>query len=144
MADWTLWLLFSVVLAILELLTPTFFLLWFSIGALAACISSVFIVHDFVNVTVFLTVSILLWLSTRKIVKKLSKVESSKTLYQDDIQGKTAKIKSVSDDGSFIVTVLGEEWKALASNSSEKQELTCGSIVKVIKRESNILYIQRL
>ncbi|MBP7236801.1 MAG: NfeD family protein [Petrotogaceae bacterium] len=144
MADWTLWLLFSVVLAILELLTPTFFLLWFSIGALAACISSVFIVHDFVNVTVFLTVSILLWLSTRKIVKKLSKVESPKTLYQDDIQGKTAKIKSVSDDGSFIVTVLGEEWKALASNSSEKQELTCGSIVKVIKRESNILYIQRL
>lgn len=139
MADWTLWLLFSVVLAILELLTPTFFLLWFSIGALAACISSVFIVHDFVNVTVFLTVSILLWLSTRKIVKKLSKVESPKTLYQDDIQGKTAKIKSVSDDGSFIVTVLGEEWKALASNSSEKQELTCGSIVKVIKRESNIL-----
>ena len=144
MADWTLWLLFSVVLAILELLTPTFFLLWFSIGALAACISSVFIVHDFVNVTVFLTVSILLWLSTRKIVKKLSKVESPKTLYQDDIQGKTAKIKSVSDDGSFIVTVLGEEWKALASNSSEKQELTCGSIVKVIKRESTILYIQRL
>jgi membrane protein implicated in regulation of membrane protease activity len=144
MADWTLWLLFSVVLAILELLTPTFFLLWFSIGALAACISSVFIVHDFVNVTIFLTVSILLWLSTRKIVKKLSKVESPKTLYQDDIQGKTAKIKSVSDDGSFIVTVLGEEWKALASNSSEKQELTCGSIVKVIKRESNILYIQRL
>ena len=144
MADWTLWLLFSVVLAIVELITPTFFLLWFSIGALAACISSVFIVHDFVNVTVFLTVSILLWLSTRKIVKKLSKVESPKTLYQDDIQGKTAKIKSVSDDGSFIVTVLGEEWKALASNSSEKQELTCGSIVKVIKRESNILYIQRL
>ena len=144
MADWTLWLLFSVVLAILELLTPTFFLLWFSIGALAACISSVFIVHDYVNVIIFLTISILLWLSTRKIVKKLSKVESPKTLYQDDIQGKTAKIKSVSDDGSFIVTVLGEEWKALASNSSEKQELTCGSIVKVIKRESNILYIQRL
>ena len=144
MADWTLWLLFSVVLAILELLTPTFFLLWFSIGALAACISSVFIVHDYVNVIIFLTISILLWLSTRKIVKKLSKTESPKTLYQDDIQGKTAKIKSVSDDGSFIVTVLGEEWKALASNSSEKQELTCGSIVKVIKRESNILYIQRL
>jgi len=144
MADWTLWLFFSVVLAILELLTPTFFLLWFSIGALAACISSVFIVHDYVNVIIFLTISILLWLSTRKIVKKLSKAESPKTLYQDDIQGKTAKIKSVSDDGSFIVTVLGEEWKALASNSSEKQELTCGSIVKVIKRESNILYIQRL
>ena len=144
MADWTLWLLFSVVLAILELLTPTFFLLWFSIGALAACISSVFIVHDYVNVIIFLTISILLWLSTRKIVKKLSKVESPKTLYQDDIQGKTAKIKSVSDDGSFIVTVLGEEWKALAVNSSEKQEMACGSIVKVIKRESNILYIQRL
>lgn len=144
MADWTLWLLFSVVLAIVELITPTFFLLWFSIGALAACISSVFIVHDYVNVIIFLTISILLWLSTRKIVKKLSKTESPKTLYQDDIQGKTAKIKSVSDDGSFIVTVLGEEWKALAANSSEKQEMACGSIVKVIKRESNILYIQRL
>jgi membrane protein implicated in regulation of membrane protease activity len=144
MADWTLWLFFSVVLAILELLTPTFFLLWFSIGALAACISSVFIVHDYVNVIIFLTISILLWLSTRKIVKKLSKAESPKALYQDDIQGKTAKIKSVSDDGSFIVTVLGEEWKALAADSSEKQEMTCGSIVKVIKRESNILYIKRL
>jgi membrane protein implicated in regulation of membrane protease activity len=72
------WMIFGLVLLVVEILTPTFFFLWFSIGAFLAGITAMFTTNLGWQIIVFALSSTLLVLLTRPIAKKLSKNDPRK------------------------------------------------------------------
>ena len=142
MEQWGMWIILAIIFAIAELLTPSFFFLWFAVGAGIAAVTSIFIDSVTINITLFLITSFLLWLSTRKIVKKLYKSGDKRNLYQEGLKDKEGSVSLVNKDEKYLlVKVEGEEWKA---HCNEIDEIKVGDKVKVIKRESNLLKVAKI
>ena len=67
------WLIFTVVTAVLEGLTVQLVSVWFAIGGLAACITSLFTDSIPIQAVVFVVVTAIALVVTRPLVKKLRK-----------------------------------------------------------------------
>lgn len=59
MEAWVFWLVLGVILMVAEILTPTFFIFWFGVGALAASLVSLYL-GVYIQIIVFAVVSIVL------------------------------------------------------------------------------------
>ncbi|BBE31354.1 protease [Tepiditoga spiralis] len=141
MEQWGMWIILAIIFAVAELLTPSFFFLWFAIGSSISAITSIFVESITINIILFLITSFLLWISTRKIVKKLYKSGDKRNLYQEELNGKKGSVILVNKDEEYIlVKVEGEEWKA---HCDEINKMKIGDKVEVIKRESNILKVKK-
>jgi len=137
---WSIWLITSIIFLIGEMFTTSFFLLWFSIGALIAMLISFFIESWIIQFSIFLAISFLLLCLTRPLTKKLleskSKVESN--VYS--LIGKKAlviePINKMQSTGK--VKVNGEVWKAIIESTEitipEGEEVVINAIdgVKLI------------
>ena len=134
------WIITSIAFFILEILTPSFFFMWFGIGALIVVPLAIFFENVALEMIIFLISSGILWLSTRKIVSKWQQPESDKVFHLDELEGKIGIIiKKLDETNSGIVRVMGEEWKAFSTEGELKE----GEKVKVVKREGNILYVKK-
>lgn len=115
-----LWLVLFVVLIILELATTQLICIWFAGGALAAFICALFNLNIAIQAVVFVIVSTLLLIFTKKIVSKLKAKPNAKTnaealigqsaIVTEDISNKNAK-------GS--VKIRGLEWSARSTDEDE-------------------------
>ncbi|MCB1223779.1 MAG: NfeD family protein, partial [Mesotoga sp.] len=77
------WMIFGIILLVAEILTPTFFSLWFSIGSFLAGLAAMFSLGLGWQVLIFASSSTFLVLLSRPIAKKLSKGDSPKKMYID-------------------------------------------------------------
>ena len=73
------WLIFTVVTAVLEGLTVQLVSVWFAIGGLAACITSLFTDSIPIQAVVFVVVTAIALVVTRPLVKKLRKKKAEPT-----------------------------------------------------------------
>jgi membrane protein implicated in regulation of membrane protease activity len=142
MGAWAIWIIISVLFALFELLTPTFFFLWFAIGALLTAGLSLFVDSVIINVLFFIIVSFILWISTRKIASKLYKKSSPLKLFQDSLIGKEGFIVSKDSENRFIVKIEGEEWRAYIDDTSTSCDK--GEKIVVTGKKGNILHIKKL
>lgn len=142
MPQWTFWIILSIIFAFVEIITPTFFFFWFAIGALVSGILSFFITSFTLNVAIFIIVSFLLWLSTKKIVSKWYKNSSPNKLYLDTIEGREGIVKSIDSDEKMIVNIKGDQWRAYKKDDSQK--FNVGDKIKVIKKSGNIIYVEKI
>ncbi|HRT00918.1 MAG TPA: NfeD family protein, partial [Fervidobacterium sp.] len=78
------WIVFGVILMVIEILTPTFFIFWFGLGSLAAAVVAYFHENTLLELLTFVIVSAILVLSTRRLAKKLSG-EQIRSINVDDI-----------------------------------------------------------
>lgn len=127
---WIIWIIAAVAFAVVELLTNTFIVIWFSVGAIVACI------FDFLNVTlygqisVFLLVSFILILYTREFAKKFLESKNTHKTNLDSIVGTTGVVLTDIDplERKGQVKIKGEIWSA---SSKDGQTIEKDSVVIV-------------
>ncbi|AKI98102.1 NfeD family protein [Kosmotoga pacifica] len=109
------WMIFGVVLLLIEILTPTFFFLWFSIAAFLSGILAMFELNLGWQVSAFAIVSTLLVIFTRPIAKKITG-ESPRKVYVDELKNSVGKVIQDIDSkmGTGIVKISGESWRAVS------------------------------
>ncbi|MBM7558309.1 NfeD family protein [Marinitoga litoralis] len=140
MSEWQFWLVLGIIFVVLEILTPSFFFLWFGISAFISSILGTFITNKFITSTIFIILSALLWLFSKKIAKKWLEPKNTKLIHLDELVGKNGiALTDFDNENSGIVKVFSEEWKAY----SEEEKINKGDKIIVLKRESNILIVKK-
>lgn len=107
------WLIVLVVLVVIELLTMGLTTIWFAGGALVATIAAVFNTPFFVQVILFLVVSVVLLFFTRPLAVKYFNKDRVRT-NAESLVGRQAIVISEIDNlqGIGQVNVGGMEWSA--------------------------------
>lgn len=119
------WILIALAFGIAEAATLSLTMIWFSIGSVAALITSYFTDSIFIQLLVFGVVSFtLLIFATKKLIKmdrdKNNTHWASKDTNTDAVVGKRGFVlKAITPERPGIVKVRGEEWTAISSNEDD-------------------------
>lgn len=125
------WVMVLLITLVIEAMTLGLTTIWFSGGAVGALITEIFGANGYVQLTVFLVISLLLLYFTRPVAVKYFNQNRAKTNV-DSLIGKraivTSAIHNLQESGKVMVD--GMEWTARSSHSSESFEKD--QIVKVV------------
>ena len=126
------WLALAIAMALLEAITVQLVSIWFTIGAIAACITSLFTDNIIIQVAVFVVVSAIALAVTRPLVKKLRKRKAEAT-NADRYIGKTAIVLTEidNDKAQGMVKVDNEKWTARSVNGEPIEEGTAVTITAI-------------
>lgn len=123
----TLWMVVFLGLVFLELATINLVSIWFAIGALVSFIVSLYVEDITVQIAVFVAVSAVSLLLTKKIVKKIRTREPEKT----NLDRVIGKIGIVTEEITKLepgeVKVEGKKWSAISS-----KKIKVGSKVEIL------------
>ena len=135
------WLIFTVVTAVLEGVTVQLVSVWFAIGGLAACITSLFTDSIPIQAVVFVVVTAIALVVTRPLVKKLRKKKAEPT-NADRYLGKTAVVveRIDNENATGLVKVDNQKWTARSVDGSPIEE---GLTVTVEAIEGVKLMVQK-
>lgn len=116
MVEWEVWLIVAATLAIAEIATTGFFVLWFAAGAAVAAAAAALGVGIVGQLLVFLAVSGFLVVFTRPLVHRL--VEKRRPAFRTNVDALVGKVGTVVRkvdplDVSGQVKVQGEVWTAV-------------------------------
>lgn len=138
------WLIGLAVLLVIEIITLGLTTIWFAAGALVAFIAALIGMNVFVQILLFLVVSILLLYFTRPVAVKYFNSKRVKTNYESLI-GKEAKVLERIDNFNATGTALldGQEWTARAFDDNEIIEEGTKVIVVKISGVKLIVEIQK-
>lgn len=142
-----IWLAIAIIFGILELFTLSLTMIWFSIGAICAIIVSFITDNIFVQIGVFILVSlILLYIATRSLIKmdrSNNKKWANVGTNIDAIIGKKGYVISeITPYSNGIVKVNSEEWSAKSGNVEET--IPVGEEVVVDKIEGVKVIVSRI
>jgi len=130
------WLIAALILGIGEMMTTTFFLFWFAIGALVAFFVALIPGSTLlVQFIVFTIVSILLLIFTKPLVKKfINKDTKQVSNYMSNIGKKALVTQKISiTDSTGQIKLNGEVWSAIPETLSDTYEV--GTEVTIVKIE---------
>ncbi|MEG1310743.1 MAG: NfeD family protein [Romboutsia sp.] len=135
------WLIVAIVFAIVEVITPSLTLIWFSIGALIVLFLSSFIESIFLQIALFAMISIaLLFIATKKIIKKDENYKYNTNLQA--IISKRCIVKSeILPEKVGTVVLDSQEWSAVSVNG---EKIETGEIVEVVKIEGVKLVVKKI
>ena len=124
-----LWLLLGILVAVAEGLTVQLIAVWFALGAAGAAITAMFGAPFFVQVTVFLILSVASLAATRPLLKNKLMVHKVST-NADRVIGAVGVVQETidNDHAQGRVSVGGLNWTARSSDGSVIKQ---GSKVKV-------------
>lgn len=131
MPDMTMmWLVLLIICLVVEALTMGLATIWFAGGALVALIASAIHAPIWLQVVLFLAVSLLLLFYTRPIAKRYFNRNVTKTNV-DSVIGKNAIVVEAIDNlqGKGRVTLAGQEWTA--RSVEENGTIPEGAIVEI-------------
>lgn len=113
------WLVLAVVMGIIEAATTQLVSIWFAVGALGACITSLFTDNIWIQITVAVLVTIATLFATRPFVKRVINTQKTYTNSDKNI-GKTAVvIKDIDNNISAgQVKVGGAVWSAKSADNT--------------------------
>lgn len=137
-----IWLGAAVVLFILESMTVGLYFIWYGLGSLGALLISLTGAPVWLQVVVFLAISVVtLWL-TRPIVMKHLLYKRVSTNF-DMVIGKTGVVTSPVDNNqpSGLVHVNGQDWTARSADGSV---IETGEQVTVIRVEGVRVLVERI
>ena len=121
------WLITFLVLTFIELITVNLVSIWFAIGAVAALISSYFTDNIYIQIIIFIVVSSISLILTRKIVSKLRGNDFEKT----NLDRVIGKVGIVTEEITRLepgeVKVDGKKWSAIST-----KKIDVGSKVEIL------------
>ena len=124
------WLMLLIILIIVEFATMALTTVWFAGGALAAAIVAGLGGKVWLQVVVFLAVSLILLFSTRPIAVKYFNRDRVKTNSEALIGMQAIVISEINNlEGIGQVTVGGQEWSARSTDDSVKIDV--GAVVYI-------------
>ena len=125
------WLLAAVVFGVIESLTMGLVTIWFAGGALVALVASILNVSVPIQIVIFLAVSVVLMVGTRKIF--IEKLRGQEKTNVEALIGRIGTAKTDVDNMSAgIVNLSGQEWSALCGT---EEKIAAGEKVKVERIE---------
>ncbi len=140
---WQLWAIIFFVCLILELSSGDFFIICFSIGALASVIVSAITSSITAQVITFAAVSALSIFFVRPVMLRyLHKPNKERLSNADALIGQTGRVsEKIEANGYGRVAIDGDDWKALSADGSAIEKDAC---VRVVGRESIIITVERI
>ena len=124
----TMWLIVFVACIVVEITTMGLTTIWFAGGSLIAAIASAAGAELWLQVILFLAVSLLLLYFTRPVAVKYFNKDRVKTNVESLIGQQAIVISEIDNlQGIGQVTVGGQEWSARSVNAEQK--LAVGSVV---------------
>ena len=135
-----MWLVLLVVFAVGEAATVGLTSIWFAAGSLAALIAALLGGPLWVQLTLFLAVSLLCLVAARPLAKRHlnSKVEPTNA---DRVIGETAQVIEEVDNihGKGAVVIRGMTWSA---RSQDGGPITTGTMVRVLRIEGVKVFVE--
>ena len=128
-----IWIILAALLCVGELLTSGFFLLPFAVGAGVAALIEVVGGPIWLQILLFLTVSILCLVLLRPFVKKITKDEPQKSGIDRLIDAEGIVIEEIPIGGTGRIRVFHEEWNATSNDA--RSGIDPGTRVKILKVE---------
>ena len=108
-----IWLGLVIVFCIFEACTTSLTTIWFAGGAMVAFILALFKVPEWIQMVVFVVVSVALLVLTRSFVMKILKVGTAKTNIDSLIGQKATVIADIDNSkDTGMVVVKGQKWSA--------------------------------
>lgn len=136
-----IWIGFAVVFFIAEMLTATFGLLWFAVGAAVAAVLAAFNLPFWLQIAVALVISTVLFALSRKFFKRITRNAAQTGVGADRSQGKEGivieRIDPLTNQGK--VRVEHEEWIA---ENVEGKPIEPGKKVEVVRVEGVRLFVK--
>ena len=128
--DFQFWLMAFIILVVMEFLTMGLTTIWFAIGALAAFFASLFGATFWVQIVLFLVVSLVVLVVYRPLAVKYVNSRRTKTNV-DDLIGKEAKVTEKIDNLNQTgrVVLNGMDWSARTTIGGK---IDVDTIVRVI------------
>ena len=127
------WLVIMVVMLVVEAAAPGLVSVWFAVGALAAMISAVCKAALWLQVIIFVIVSVLALVFTKPLVKKYVNGKAQPT-NADMILGKECVVTESIDNlaGKGAISAGGKIWTARSTDDAVKiPEGVCVSVVRI-------------
>ena len=116
------WLIFIIILVIIELITVNLVTIWFALGALITSLVSLYTTDTVILLAFFVITSLLLLILTKPVVKKL-KVKKVVATNLDQVIGKTGIVSvPIEKDKIGEVKVLGKTWSAYSDKEISKDK----------------------
>lgn len=145
MTYWQLWLFLAIAFFIVEILTPSFFMICFSFGAILASAFSLFYSNQYIASIIFLFSAFLLAIFMRPILLKYFKLGKDEIKTNiDALIDKTGIVLEEIDNykGLGRVKISGQDWSA--KNAITDETIKKDSLVKVVKIEGVKLFVQKI
>ncbi len=140
---WQLWALVCIVCLILELTSGDFFIICFSLGAIAAGIAAATGVSFTAQIIIWVVMATLCIFFVRPFaLKYLHKKEEERPSNVDALLGREGTVTDeIEAGGHGRVQIDGDNWKAV---SRETSPIAVGQKVRVIGRESIIITVEKV
>lgn len=139
--SYVIWLIVFVVFAALELVSLGLTCIWFAIGALAGCVTSLITDNWIIQAVVFILVTVLVLVFLRPFAVKHLNSKAEKTNVES-MEGKTGKVLVEIDNinATGLIIVDGMEWTA---RSVDGDVIAKDELVKVVSVEGVKAMVKR-
>jgi len=138
---WMIWLVAGIVCVIIEIFTPGFFFMSIGVSAIITGLFALFISNIYIQLTIFIIISALIFINIRKLSKKFFKVKDAPTNIFA-LTGKEAIVtQEISKQCKGYVKIGGEIWSAI---SIDEKTIEVGKNVVVKKVEGNKVIVKNL
>lgn len=138
---WQVWAIAAVICLILELSSGDFFIICFSIGAVASAIGAAIGLNIYWLLAIFAAVALASIFFVRPIaLRYLHKNEPNRPSNADALIGRIGRVTETIKTGDYgRVAIDGDVWKAVSNSATD---ITAGSTVKVTDRKSTIIQVE--
>lgn len=128
---WIMWLVIAGAAAVIEIFTTGFFVMWFSVGAGAACVAALLGFNPAVQWGIFVVVSGVLILFSRQFAEKITKPQPP-GIGADRYINKVGIVLEKIDNNKNVglVRIGKDEWRA---DSDTGDVIPAGKTVKVVR-----------
>ena len=137
MIDLQIWIFLAAACFLGEMLTTTFFLMWFGVGASVSAVLNYLGFDPLTQFIVFIVVSIILLGISRPFAQRISKSSPKKAASDRLIGKKGVVIEEISPKIPGLVKVDGDSWKAIST-----QTISSGEWVKIERIDSVKLVVK--
>ncbi len=127
------WIIFAIVLGIVEAVTVNLVTIWFAVGAVAAFVTAIFTDSVLIQISIFALISLIALILTRPFAKSM--IENKKVATNADrfIGAEGIVLEEIDEiKGSGKIKALGQIWSA---KSADKGRISEGETVIISKIE---------
>lgn len=115
-----MWLIISIILGVVEILTVNLTTIWFVVSALVALFVSFFIDNFLIEMSIFVILGIILLITTRPLLNKLIKVKKENTNLDRVIGMVGVVTEDINKNSIGEVKVDGKRWSAISDKEIKK------------------------
>lgn len=136
------WLVSVIALFVVEAATVNLVTIWFAFGALGALITSIAGGNLWLQIVVFLLVTVITLVPTRNLAKKYFGKNRHQATNADMVIGKTCTVTEDIDNiqGTGAVSCMGKQWTA---RSDSEEIILKGELVTVLSIEGVKLIVKK-